>query len=170
MPSESIDDNQRKAELSFVYLSALSAMLGYTCQRGPSPDEDSIDATVRAKGLGRPLFDVQLKATSSPNWLADGLHFRLNRKNYDDLRAERTLNIILVVLELPAEPLEWLECQAEQLIMRQCAWWQSLLGEPEIETQSKVIVIPKSQRLDLKVVPVLMERIRNGQPLKERPS
>ena len=51
MPDDSISDNQRKAELSFAYLSALCAMLGYTCQRGPTPDEDSIDATVRARGV-----------------------------------------------------------------------------------------------------------------------
>ena len=92
-------DNHRKAELSFAYLSALSAMAGYTCQRGPEPDVDTIDATLRAGGTKRPVLDIQLKATSSPVWRNDGLHFRLSKKNYDDLCEDRTVKIILVVLE-----------------------------------------------------------------------
>jgi hypothetical protein len=140
-----MNDNQRKAELSFSYLSAMCAVAGYTCLRGPVPDDDSIDATVRTRGSKRPIFDVQLKATSSPIRHADGLHFNLNRKNYDDLREDRTVNIILVVLELPGSPDEWLECDSEQLVMRRCAWWEWLSGLPKIDTKSKVIVIPESR-------------------------
>ena len=162
-----LNDNQRKAEMSFAYLSALCAHLGYTCQRGPSPDEDSIDATVRALGSGRPLFDVQLKATSSPLWHPDGLHFQLKRKNYDDLRAKRSAKAILMILELPLNPNQWLECEVEHLVMRRSAWWDWLFGERDIETESRVIVIPESQRFDLNAIPMLLERIRNNQPLKE---
>lgn len=35
---------------------------GYTCQRGPQPDTDSIDATINSGDLMRTRFDVQLKA------------------------------------------------------------------------------------------------------------
>lgn len=166
MTGDVMIDNQRKAELSFVYLSGLCAMAGYTCQRGPIPDEDSIDATVRTRGSNRPVFDVQLKATSSPTWSADGLHFRLKRKNYDDLRDQRTVSAILVVFELPANAQEWMECNAEQLIMRRCAWWEWLSGYPEIKGESKIIVIPRSQQFDFEAMSVLMERIKRGEPLK----
>ena len=166
MTSHAMNDNQKRAELSFSYLSALCAMAGYTCQRGPTPDDDSIDATVRTRGSNRPVFDVQLKATSSLDWHEDGLHFRLKRKNYDDLREYRTLKAILVVLELPADSKEWLECTPDQLIIRRCAWWEWLSGYPEVETDSRVIVVPKSQRFDLEAMSILMERIRRGEPLK----
>ena len=166
MIADAMNDNQRKAELSFAYLSAVCAMAGYTCQRGPTPDEDSIDATVRTRGSKRPVFDVQLKATSSPTWRADGLHFNLKRKNYDDLREDRTLKIILVVLELPVSRDAWLECGPEQLVMRRCAWWEWLSGFPEINTESKRVVIPESQRFDLDSMSVLMARIRRGESLK----
>ena len=161
-----MSDNQRKAELSFAYLSALCAVAGYACQRGPSPDEDSVDATVRTRGSRRPVFDVQLKATSSPVWHTDGLHFRLRRKNYNDLREHRTLNAILVVFELPADPQEWLDCNTERLLVRKCAWWEWLLGYPDIQGDSKTVVIPKSQRFDLETMTRLMEKIRLGEPLK----
>ncbi len=166
MTTRTMDDNQRKAELSFSYLSALCAIAGFTCQRGPIPDDDSIDATVRTRGSNRPVFDVQLKATSSPEWHADGLHFQLKRKNYDDLKDDRTLKIILVVLELPAASEEWVDCSAERLIIRRCAWWEWLWGYPEIERDSRVVVIPESQRFDLNAMFLLMDRIRLGEPLK----
>ena len=161
-------DNYRKAELSFAYLSALSAMAGYTCQRGPEPDIDTIDATLRAGGTKRPVLDVQLKATSSPVWRNDGLHFRLSRKNYDDLREDRTVNIILVVLELPDDENNWLECGAEQLVLRRCAWWEWLAYSPETDDESKTVVIPESQRFDLETMRDIIARIRQGQPLKEQ--
>ena len=41
-------ENDRKAELSYAYLHALAAKAGYTCQRGPQPDVDSVDSVVRA--------------------------------------------------------------------------------------------------------------------------
>ena len=166
MTIDTMNDNQRKAELSYSYLSALCAMAGFTCQRGPTPDDDSIDATVRTRGSNRPVFDVQLKATSSPDWRPDGLHFRLKRKNYDDLRADRTLKAILVVLELPAAPQEWLDCSADRLIIRRCARWEWLSGYPEIERESRVIVIPESQRFDLVAMSLLMDKIRRGEPLR----
>ena len=167
MFSGGMSDNQRRSELSFAYLAAMCAMAGYTCQRGPTPDEDSIDATVRTRGANRPVFDVQLKATSSPAWHLDGLHFRLRRKNYDDLREDRTLKIVLVVLELPSDPGLWLECGADEMVIRRCAWWDWLWGAPEIDTDSRVVVIPQSQRFDLGSMTDLIERIREGRLLKE---
>ena len=62
-----LTNNDRKAALSFAYLAALAAKAGYTCQPGPQPDVDSIDATIRSGDLMRTGFDVQLKATSTPD-------------------------------------------------------------------------------------------------------
>lgn len=160
-----LGDNHRKSELSFAYLAALSAIAGYTCQRGPQPDVDSIDATVRAGGSMRPQIDVQLKATSSPRRLVDGLHFQLGRKNYEDMRMPRLCPAILVVLELPMAPAEWLDCSADRLILRRCAWWQSLSEYPEADSDSKVVVIPESQRLDLDAIIRLMDLAGHRSPL-----
>lgn len=144
MPDAVLSDNYRKSELSYAYLHALAAICGYTCQKGPDPDVNSVDAIIGAEGAD---LHVQLKATSSPTIREDGLHFRLGRKNYDDIRSAFTPTI-LVVLELPDDPDEWLECDAEGLIMRRRAWWKSFKGCPDIETDSKVIIMPESQKLD----------------------
>ena len=142
-----LTDNDRKAELSFAYLAALAAKAGYTCQRGPQPDADSIDATIRSGDLMRTGFDVQLKATSTPDQREDGLHFRLSKKNYNDLGAARMVPLILLVLELPSDEAEWVECSVEHLTMRRCGWWASLSGSEPTDAGSETIVIPTAQRL-----------------------
>ena len=83
-----LHEPDRKTELSFAYLGALCAYVGYTCQRGPEPDRGSVDATVRAGGTMNPQFDVQLKATAVPDRKEDGLHFRLLANNYADWRSQ----------------------------------------------------------------------------------
>ena len=159
-----LTDNDRKAELSFAYLAALAAKAGDTCQLGPQPDMDSIDATIRSGDSMRTQFDVQLKATSTPNRQKDGLHFRLSRKNYNDLTTARMTPLILLVLELPSDEAEWLECSVEYLTMRRCGWWASL-SEPEpTDAGSKTIVIPTAQRFGRSGIAPLMARLRGQNP------
>ena len=153
-----LSTNHRKAELSFAYLAALSAFAGYTCQRGPEPDQDSIDATLRSGDSMRSQFDVQLKSTSVPVRRQDGLHFRLDRKNYNDLTLKRQSPLVLVVLELPVEERDWLVCTADHLLLRRCAWWMSVRGREPIDTGSRVVVIPYAQRLNETSLVHLMDR------------
>ncbi len=162
MSTALLSDKDRKAELSFAYLWSLAAFAGFTCQPGPQPDRDSVDAIVKAGGSMRPQIDVQLKATSSPRRLSDGLHFQLRRKNYDDLRASRMCPIILVVLELPEDPSDWLDCDTERLVMRRCAWWASIAGDSATDRDSKTVVLPESQSLNPDAMQSLMDEARQG--------
>ena len=165
MTSGTLNDNDRKAELSFAFLSALAATVGFTCQRGPHPDRWKVDAELRS---GDYLIDVQLKATSSPQRRDDGLHFRLDKATYDTLRNDsRPSPIILAVLELPEDPSQWLECTSEILMLRRRLWWNSLVGYPEIRTESKIIVIPEGKYLDPMELTKMMERTQQGRSLKE---
>ena len=153
----------RKAELSFAYLGALCAYVGYTCQRGPQPDRGSVDATVRAGGTMNPQFDVQLKATAVPDRKEDGFHFRLPANNYAHLaEPERTSPILLVVLELPSCEEDWLICTEQELALRRCAWWASLRGAEPTDQQTITIIIPNDQRLAPDTLRELMERVRGG--------
>lgn len=139
--------NQRKAELSNAYLAALAARDGYAMSRGPDPDMDSIDATIRSGAPDRGLIDVQLKATATPVLRKDGLHFRLKRKNYNDLVRLRVAPLVLIILELPRDQSKWLDCTPDRLIMRKCGWWCSLAGQDPTNAGSKTIVVPPSQRI-----------------------
>lgn len=159
-----LNDNDRKAELSFAYLAALAAKAGYTCQRGPQPDVDSIDATIRSGDAVRTQFDVQLKATSNPDKKKDGLHFRLSRKNYNDLAAPRVAPLLLVVLELPPSEADWLACTVKHLTIRGCGWWISLSGRTPTDAESKTVVIPATQRIDMSGLAPLMALPRRQIP------
>ena len=159
-----LTDNHRKAELSFAYLYALAAKAGYICQRGPQPDVDSIDATIRSGDLVRTRFDVQLKATSTPIRRDDGLHFKLPQKNYNDLGAVRVVPLILLVLELPSDEAQWLECTVEYLTMRRCGWWASRSGREPTDAGSKTIVIPPKQRIGPGGITPLMAHPRGQNP------
>ncbi len=153
----------RKAELSFAYLGALCAYVGYSCQRGPQPDRGSVDATVRAGGTMNPQFDVQLKATAVPDRKEDGLHFRLLANNYADLaEPERTSPLLLVVLELPSCEEDWLTCTEQELALRRCAWWASLRGADQSDQKTITITIPNDQRLAPDTLRELMDRVRGG--------
>ena len=159
-PPPTLRENDQKEVISFAYLSAISALAGYNCQPGPAPDRNSVDAIVWP-GEGMLNINVQLKSTASPDWQEDGLHFRLRRKNYDELRTA-TLPAILVVLELPEDEESWFECDSDNLIMRRCAWWLSLKEHPEIDTQSRVVTLPMEQRLDIDELKRLMGLASQG--------
>ena len=77
----------------------------------------------------------------------DGLHFRLKRKNYNDLVERRAVPLVLVVLELPVDETRWLECTPEHMILRKCGWWLSLAGREPVDAGSKTVVIPRTHRI-----------------------
>ena len=153
-----LSENDQKEAFSYAYLHALAAECGYACQRGPQPDTDSIDATIRAKGGMRAQIDVQLKATAVSAVKDGDLRFRLKRKNYNDLCIRRCTPLVLVVLKLPQQREEWFSWSPEELMLRRRAWWLSLEGAPAIESEKKTIVLPERQLLS----PVELRRIMNS--------
>ena len=159
-----LSDNQRKAEISYAYLAALAARDGYTMQRGPEPDMDSIDATIRSGLPRREAIDVQLKATATPTEREDGLHFRLKQKNYNDLVRSRTLPLLLIVVELPPNESEWVDCTPERLIIMKCGWWCSLAGKAPVTAASRTIVIPSAQRIGGSGLAPLFAKVREVSP------
>lgn len=111
----------------------------------------------------RPALELQLKATIN---LGDGsvhVRFPLRRRNYDLLRLETQTPRLLVVLELPNDPNQWMEITSDELVIRHRAYWVSLLGYDETSNETSVIIhIPKQNRFDVAGLQSLMERSRTG--------
>lgn len=141
-----LSEGDVKEQLSYSYLHAVSAKAKLSCEP-VLVDKDSIDAKIAAANFpeaktNSPRLEVQLKATSSISIAPgdDKFSYPLKIKNYNDLRARRTVPVILVVLILPSNPTEWLEVDERKLIARTCAYWCSLLGLPESSNTSSVTV------------------------------
>lgn len=145
-----------ESELSYAYLHAVASKAGMSCRDGNRhEDNNGIDAQLTAwlpfvnvNALTEVDIKIQLKATiAQPQDDGANLMYRLRGVNrYDDLRSETVgIGRILVVLFLPKDAMEWLSHTPDQLVLRRCAYWQSLRGAPAISADSLVVKMPKAQ-------------------------
>jgi hypothetical protein len=130
----------------------------------PDYDRDSVDLGFMATGRMRPNLHVQLKATINLRKAGEIFKFALKKKNYDDLRVPTQVPRIVVVLALPKQETSWLNVSVSHLVMKRCAYWASLRGEPELpDDQASVsIEIPTVNRFDVDCLRKLMEAAREG--------
>ena len=150
----------REEALSRAYVAAVTAGAGYVTALMDF-DRDGVDVEIRAGGSMRPSLDIQLKATINLGELISGVfRFPLKRRNYDLLREETMIPRILVVLDLPANEMDWLNVHPDQLIMRRCACWASLVGLEETENKESVTVSIEKNWFDVDALRALMERAR----------
>ena len=137
--------NLWKEQFSFAHLQALAAQAGCSVDR-VTVDVYGIDCLltrpgVNSHGVADPQLGVQLKATASLNRDRDELpRFPLPVGNYDALRGRRLIPAVLIVLEVPRSPNEWVVCSDNEICLRHRAYWRDLRGEPEMKNQSSVTV------------------------------
>ncbi len=163
-PDALLTDADEKERLSCVYAKALAARAGYQTFE-PDLDRDSVDLRVQAGGGKHPALDLQLKATSCLGAARNGVFsFSISIKNYDDLRAETQTPRLLVVLELPKDPTQWMTVTEEALILRRRAYWLSLQSNQENNANQKTVTvhIPKQNVFDVDALRDLMQRSREG--------
>lgn len=153
-----IGDKDVESELSYAFLHAVASQSQAECiVANRLSDNRGIDAQLTSFGPFIPGakqevdLKVQLKATiSTPTDY--GTHFSYTLKKvaqYDDLRATGVYSSprILVVLFLPQDKTSWLEVTEKSLALRRSAYWVSLVGAPEVTTNSPTIHIPKANLL-----------------------
>jgi hypothetical protein len=159
-----------EAELSYAYLHAVASKAGFSCEYTTRHmDAVAIDAIVREEGRflaedsiqGSFEVHVQLKATYQRLKETEGRwSFSLPLHQYNRLRESRVQNPrILVVMQLPANPEEWLRHSEEALIAKQCAYWVSLRGAPASNNEKEqTVYLPRSQLLSPDHLTTLMTR------------
>jgi hypothetical protein len=143
-----MDENEQQQQLSVAYLHAVASAARFACQ-APAVDNDSVDRTIVARGwihqgslLRSPKIDVQLKSITRAALKAgeSSFRFRLNKKNYNDLRHRSMVPRLLVVLLLPHDPTQWIEQDDERLLSGYAAYYVSMSERPEAVQRSKVPV------------------------------
>lgn len=80
----------QQEEFSRAFVHAVASAAGFKVQPGATPDDDSVDLSISARGpFGRvrsPKVDVQAKCWMVEPGEAESLSYPLKTKNYDDLR------------------------------------------------------------------------------------
>ena len=166
-----MDENEQKQQLSIAYLHAVASAAGFACQ-APEVDNDSVDRTVVARGwlhekalFRSPKIDVQLKSIAREplDQQETAFSFRLNRKNYDELRQPAHVPRLLVVLLLPRDSGQWLEQDHERMVTRYAAYYMSLAGMGDAPQKSKVpLELPRTNLLTVDALRRLMEQASRG--------
>jgi hypothetical protein len=156
-------------QFSMAYVTAVASGAGCIVNR-IFPDIDSVDVNVRRTSLGTryssPSLDVQLKATHTECIVGTEVHFKLDRRTYDRLRdPSASTPSILVVLRVPRLLEEWTHHDEDRLLVRRCAYWRSLKGEPDLPSgqKSTTVVIPRSQVFDVAACDEIFVRLADGQ-------
>lgn len=146
--------------LSRVYVSAVAARAGFDTL-APTVDRYGIDMRIQSGGSMRAALELQLKATTNlaaPN--GDGvIHFPLKVKNYDALRQDTQTPSILVVLDLPKDPIQWVTVTEESLVLKRRAYWLILRGrEKTANTETVTVKIPQGNLFNVDNLHRLMKQ------------
>jgi len=149
-----------KERLSLAYVTAVAARAG--CQVVEwHVDRNRIDVTIGSVRGTPAKIDVQLKCTGNARWTQTELVFdHLEIDTYNWLRSTVIQSPkLLVVLAVPFEPNHWLSASPEELILRSCAYWINLCGEPEVGNKATTTVyLPRAQTFHPDALHDLMDR------------
>ena len=136
-----MDPNKQKEQFSVAYVHAVAAVAGVKVLR-TDVDDDSIDIGLERSGRCAPKLDLQLKCTADPLPADGDLSLVLKIKNYNDLRRRTLAPRWLVTLFVPPDSRDWMEISSSpaEFVLRRCAWWTSIAGEPDIDNSTAVTV------------------------------
>lgn len=163
MPTPLLSPQDIEEMLSQRYVEAVAARAGFTTSR-QNLDRNGIDLQIEAGGSRRPKLDIQLKATINLGQPQNGSYaYPLAVKNYVQLIGDTMVPRILVVLDLPRDSEQWLDVTPDALLLRRCAYWHSLKGEPETDNKESITVhLPQEQAFTVAALNDLMDRAATG--------
>lgn len=162
-----MDINARQEQFANAFLVTVAAVAGFTASK-PDVDNDSVDWTIASRLPRRPKIDIQMKSRRvEESDTGDFIRYDLKRKNYDDLILTDLFTPRLLVLVLvPPDIGDWLALTADQLILRRCAYWVSLAGQPATDNENTIrISVPRSNLLNVASLEGLMQRANDQEPL-----
>jgi hypothetical protein len=178
-----MDTNTRKEEFSYAYIHAIASVAGFSIDtKKRAMDAAGIDLMIEVPGelasRPRPKLELQVKCTDDESIVKEQtINFPLRVKNYNDLRHSRPIiPSLLVVMLVPSNLKEWFEysdtldsspnSKNEITILRKCAYWLSLKGEPETSNTTNITVyIPRQNLLTPKSLVDLMTKAAKEEDL-----
>lgn len=145
MPSDHVDDevedepgwlNRQQGYFGEKLIAALAAAAGLSVS---TPELDlGFDLNLESAG---DIVRLQVKSSRTPLTVADdNLRYDLDVEAYNRLRTEYTVATYLVVVQVPDTRSEWVSCASDDIAIRRCAHYASLLGQPPTENANSITV------------------------------
>ncbi len=136
-------------QLSLAYVRTVTFSGGFRLYT-PTVDDHGIDGTIvdpDRRGVNR--VDFQLKATTSYEETETVLGYDLRIQNFNQLIVEDDVPRILILFVMPHDDSEWLSQSDEELCLRKCAYWVSLMGMTRSPNSSTVrVYVPVANVFD----------------------
>lgn len=155
----------RMEALASSYVKAVAAYCGYQVAK-PDIDDDSVDGILIGSEGRKPRIDFQLKSTGTHHIKNGKISYPLDIKNYRDLIAETLSPRILIVFLMPEDENQWIHLCHENLSLKKCAYWTSLLGGEETNnTAIKTVEIREENVFSPESLKTIMNKTEQRIPL-----
>ena len=115
-------------QLSRAYTRAVIFRAGFRLSN-PKVDDHGIDGTIvdpDRRGVNR--VDFQLKASTVYQIRNDAIAYDLRVEDYNRLIIEDDVPRVLILFIMPDDDAQWLIQSGDELCLRTCAYWVSLMG------------------------------------------
>lgn len=134
-----MDLNHRKEQMSLAFIHAVAADAGLLYERY-AEDLTGVDGVLKSTSPPYPLIEFQAKATSGNVVRDDGIHFELKVDQHNALVGDYRATRVLVVVQLPDDPADWISYHPDELRLKCRGWWHSLRDEAESRNKASVMV------------------------------
>lgn len=151
-----LEDKQEQLSLAALHATCAKAGFGFKITGriqdnwGWDAEADVYEKLDLASTLWNFKLKFQLKATRQEMAFVNRCYsFPLEVPLYNRLRAAAGSDAptYLVVFQMPANEPEWLDCTADQLVLRRCLRWVSLRGAAETAQGTITVYLPENQVL-----------------------
>ena len=136
-------------QLSRAYARAVIFRAGFRLS-SPVVDDHGIDGTVvdpDRRGVNR--VDFQLKATTLYQISTDTVVYDLRVEDYNRLIVDDDVPRVLILFIMPNDDVQWLVQNEDELCLRKCAYWVSLMAMTRSANSSTVRVhVPTANVFD----------------------
>ncbi len=127
-------------QLSRAYTRAVIFRAGFRLS-SPEVDDHGIDGTIVDPDRRRVnRVDFQIKATTQWEIRDDTIIYDLRVADYNRLIIDDDVPRVLILFIMPGDDSQWLSQSLDELCLRKCAYWVSLMGMPRSRNSSTVRV------------------------------
>ena len=134
--------------LSRAYVEAVVYRAGFRLSY-PQVDDHGIDGTIESYAGGLNRVDFQLKSSTDCEFRGDEVIYDLRVEDYNRLTKADDLPRALILYAMPSDDSLWLSQSEDELCLRRCAYWVSLMGMSKSSNVSTQRVrLPQSNVFD----------------------